>query len=380
MKLLDLCRISNKRVEDTNPFCFWLVGGYKLDNKHLVMWYEKQFQTTASFVYRDLDLLKTNLQDTQIDLNIDYHLEFLKRLRRENKSVKLMYSGGTDSATVLDIAHRHQIAIDETITLIIQDIDLASNTEQKNIVLPGLEKYKAVINKATQVTYNYNDIEEHFNDRYAFFSGPCDAVVPVGFTAAKYTALSRYYNDKDTCIISGIDKPQILLYNGKWYATCIDNPVAWGDQSIPNLVPFYMDARNIKGYLKDCIRFRDHLTEKGEVNDSYLQFFQPDQSKEHTDVLQRLQIQGEQLGGKFSTNNEKTLLRFKECFGHNRFTTLIKYFNAMQTFLDIFPEAKTQRGLEQYNKNGKFAWFIDLDTLEVHTQGELIPNGFKKTA
>ena len=122
------------------------------------------------------------------------------------------------------------------------------------------------------------------------------------------------------------------------------------------------------------------LTEKGEVNDNYLQFFQPDQSKEHTDVLQRLQIQGEQLGGKFSTNNEKTLLRFKECFGHNRFTTLIKYFNAMQTFLDIFPEAKTQKGLEQYNKNGKFAWFIDLDTLEVHTQSELIPNGFKKTA
>ena len=76
----------------------------------------------------------------------------------------------------------------------------------------------------------------------------------------------------------------------------------------------------------------------------------------------------------------KTLLRFKECFGHNKFTTLIKYFEAVKTFYEIFPEAKTERGLKQYNSNGKFAWFIDLDTFKVYTQDELIPNGFKKSA
>ena len=141
-----------------------------------------------------------------------------------------------------------------------------------------------------------------------------------------------------------------------------------------------MDARNIKGYLKDCILFKNYLVKKGAIDDNYLQFFQPDQSKEHTEVLGRLQIQGDQLGGKFSTNNEKTLLRFKECFGHNKFITLIKYFEALQTFYDIFPEAKTDQGLEKYNNSGKFAWFVDLDTLEVHTQDELIPDGFKKTA
>ena len=381
MQLLDLCKLSNQRVEDQDPFCFWQVDGYKLDNKHLVMWYEKVHGTRAKFVYRDYARLKHNLQNTEIYLDHNYHLEFLKHLRSTHGSLKLMYSGGTDSATILDMAYKNSIRIDETITLVIEDINLPSNTEQRNIVLPSLEKYRSVINKDTQVVYTHEDIERHFDDRFAFFSGPCDAVIPVGFTAAKYTALKGYYQDKDTCIISGIDKPEILYYNKKWYATCIDSAVAWGDHSIPNLVPFYMDADNIKGYVKDCILFRNHLVGKNLVSDDFFQFFQPDQTKEHTQALERLEIAGSQhqlTEGKLSTNNEKTLLRFKECFGHNQFTTLIKYFEAMKTFYEVFPETKTESGLKEYHNNGKFAWFIDLDSLEIYTQDELIPNGFEK--
>ena len=379
MKLLDLCRSSHQRVETQNPFCYWHVDDFKLDNKHLVMWYEKEFGKSAKFVYRDYEKIKNSLANTTIDLDHDYHLEFLKRLRAENKSLKLMYSGGTDSATVLDMAHRNGIIVDETITLVIQDINLPSNIEQKRIVVPSMGLYSSVVGKASHVVYTYEDIEKHFENPYAFFSGPCDAVIPVGFPAAKYTALKDYYNQTDTCIISGIDKPEILIYKGRWYATCIDGAVAWGDQSIPNLVPFYMDSRNIKGYLKDCILFRDHLEKNNKIKDRNLQFFQPDQSVEHTEILRRVSITGheEQLTeGKFSTNNEKTLLRFKECFGHNKFTTLINYFKAMETFFEVFPETKTAQGLDQYHNNGKFAWFIDLDSLQTYTQEELIPKGF----
>jgi hypothetical protein len=379
MKLLDLCRTSTERVESRNDFCFWQVDQYKLDNKHLTMWYEKEFNSTARFVYRDYDHLKYALSDARIDLDHDYHLDFLKNLRSKNKTVKLMYSGGTDSATILDLAHQHDITIDETITLVIQDIDYPSNTEQKNIVMPSLEKYRQVINKASVVVYTHEEIERHFEDKYAFFSGPCDAVIPVGFTAAKYTALEPYMNQEGACVISGIDKPEVLYYNGKWYATCVDSAVAWGDQSIKNLVPFYMDAGNIKGYVKDCLLFRNYIIEKQLVNNKSFQFFQPDQSKEHSRILGRLEIQGAQhqlTDGKFSTINEKTLLRFKECLGRNKFTTLIKYFEAAKTFYSVFPEAESEAGLSKYHNNGKFAWFIDLDSLEVYSPKELIPNGF----
>ena len=50
----------------------------------------------------------------------------------------------------------------------------------------------------------------------------------------------------------------------------------------------------------------------------------------------------------------------------------------MKTFYEVFPETKTESGLKEYHNNGKFAWFIDLDSLEIYTQDELIPNGFEK--
>jgi len=42
----------------------------------------------------------------------------------------------------------------------------------------------------------------------------------------------------------------------------------------------------------------------------------------------------------------------------------------MKKFNSILPQYAYQ------DPPGKFAWFIDLDSLEVFTQQELIPNGF----
>ena len=374
MQLLDLCKLSNQRVEERDPFCFWQVDGYKLDNKHLVMWYEKNHNTRAEFVYRDYDLLKDNLKDTVIDLDQDYHLDFLKHLRSKYETVKLLYSGGTDSATILDMAHRNNIMIDETITLFIEDIDLPSNAEQKNIAIPGLEKYKSVIGRPHVVKIGYDVIEKHFEDRYSLFSSPCDPFFPVSFSAAKYGPLEEYQNGSDTCVISGIDKPEVMFYHGRWYATQIDNAVAFGDQSVHNLLPFYMDARNIKGYIKDCIFYRNWLIKNDRVSKDNWQFFRPLPVNEQSRVINRIEIDNSQhliARNKSFTNGEKHQMRFKECFGSGNFTLFTKYFKAMETFFEIFPDTRTSNGLQDYHKNGKFAWLVDIDTLEVFRQDEV---------
>lgn len=379
MELLNLCKLSNNRVEQRNDFCFWEVGGYKLDNKHLAMWFEKIYKTPARFMYRDYDRLKNNLNDKKIDLNQNYHLDFLKKLRSQYKKLNLLYSGGTDSATILALAHNNNVIIDETITWFIEDMDLASNSEQKYIVSAGLEKYKKSIVKSSHVICSYTDIEKHFEDRFAFFSSPCDASFPAGLSVAKYISLQKHYNESDSCFLSGIDKPRLLYYNKKWYGVCIDNAVAFGDQSIPNLVPFYMDTENIKGYVKDCILFRNYVLEKKMLSDDKVQFFNPSQSAEHIKVFDRVQIdnahkQFTEPG--LSNNGQKFIMRFNECFKLNRFTLLTKYFRAMDTFFEVFPQTKTNVGMNNYHNQGKFAWFIDLESLEIFTQQEFIPNGF----
>ena len=379
MELNNLCRLSTDRVERRNDPYFWQVDGYKLDNKHLALWYEKQNQTNATFVFNNHERLKNNLSDKKIDLTHNYHLDFLKHLRLKHRKLNLLYSGGTDSATILDLAHDNNIIIDETITWVIEDIDLDSNSEQKYIVPAGIKKYQKAIGKSSQIICSHDDLEKRFEDRFAFFSGPCDSNFPIGFSVAKYTALKKYYDQEDMCMISGLDKPRLLYYKKKWYAFCVDNAVAFGDQSIPNLVPFYMDTDNIKGYVKDCLLFRNYLLEKKMVSDEKIQFFNPGQSAEINKVFERVKIEHEDKQfpeSTWSNNSQKNSTRFKELFARNRFTLLGNYFRALNTFFEIFPQTKTNAGLDEYHKNGKFAWFIDIESLEVFTQHELIPNGF----
>ncbi len=47
----------------------------------------------------------------------------------------------------------------------------------------------------------------------------------------------------------------------------------------------------------------------------------------------------------------------------------------MEKFFEIFPECRT--GFDPLVSQGKFAWFIDIDNLEIYSQQELIPNGFE---
>ena len=47
----------------------------------------------------------------------------------------------------------------------------------------------------------------------------------------------------------------------------------------------------------------------------------------------------------------------------------------MEKFLEIFPECS--KGFEDFSNKCKFAWFIDIDSLEIYSQQELIPNGFE---
>jgi len=57
---------------------------------------------------------------------------------------------------------------------------------------------------------------------------------------------------------------------------------------------------------------------------------------------------------------------------------LVNYFTAMKKFTELLPEYGHNDGFQALHSGGKFAWFIDIDSLEVFTQHQLIPNGFKK--
>lgn len=376
-KLLDLVNQSNSRVHQTDHFCYYEVDGFKIDNKHLVSWYEKTYNTTATFVYRDLDIIKQNLKKCVIDLNYDYNAEFIKHLRSKYKKVNLFYSGGADSETILNTAQKIDFRFDETITLVVDNIDLPCNIEVKELALRGLEKYKKNIKKPSIIAYTFDDVEKYFANEYSYFAGPCDAMVPLGFGAAKYSSLQQYFHHKDSCFIKGNDKPQIVYYNNKWYATMIDSDID-GDQCIPNVVYFWLDADNIKSYIKESILYRDYIIQTNFDNTKSLQFFKPSSDPASNSVINRVCVDNWKIQFKKSDSklNHKSQQRLTDALSNNRYNLLVNYFSSYKMFNSIFPETVYPEGLENYHQQGKFAWFIDLDSLQVYTQNELIPNGF----
>ena len=68
--------------------------------------------------------------------------------------------------------------------------------------------------------------------------------------------------------------------------------------------------------------------------------------------------------------------RFKDCIDNNQYQLLANYFAAQKRFQKLVG-LKSLSDVENVNSYGKFAWFIDIDSLEVFTQDELIPEGFE---
>ena len=67
--------------------------------------------------------------------------------------------------------------------------------------------------------------------------------------------------------------------------------------------------------------------------------------------------------------SSKAVQRVHDAIDQNHYDLLINYYTAKKTFNSILPDFDTD--------SGKFAWLIDMDTLEVYTQKQLIPNGFE---
>jgi hypothetical protein len=174
-----------------------------------------------------------------------------------------------------------------------------------------------------------------------------------------------------------LDKPQLIKYKERWYTVHQDTG-SMGDWRYSNVKAFWLDAENIKSYVKDSLLYRQHLLEANRVDKTNLQFFKPNQDKKINSILGRSTVLNydKQLfknttgSGNHNLPTTKGLQRMHDALSVGRMDLLVNYFTAMKKCNDLLPD--------YVNKNipGKFAWFIDIDSLEVFTQQELIPDGF----
>ena len=405
-KLIDQ---HSELADRMNYSYYWEVDGLKLTNIHLVKWYEKEYNTWANWVCSP-DLMqgfRDALKDKHIDMDHNYNVDMINKLKKEYKHVSLLFSGGYDSSAIFFDFVKNGIHLDETIMQLYTPTEERFNTEFRMNGDPALDDYKHLVGKQTVLQGTENDLLRQWEDPYAFFSKAMKAFsIPMNMGMYdiehhfKGASLQTWGDpelepqmefEKDSCHIKGIDKPQLVYYKGKWYVTAIDN--TFGDRNgLLNTIYFWLHPGNVKGLLQNARKYRDfclshdygikntedYTPHKLNVQNpdfdpnSTLAFFSLNDHIEFNHILGLAPIYN--ADKKMSKPDIARGQRI-EFIAKDRWDVGCAYARCMGKFLEIFPECAT--GFKKYNDQGKFAWFIDIDTMEIFTQAELIPNGFE---
>jgi len=169
----------------------------------------------------------------------------LKYLRKKYNKLKIAYSGGTDSYTIMRLCVDNDIYIDETIT---QMSSIRNNLRTNLEYYTGLQlakKYEGtLIGKCTELHPTDADLE-FVNDPEWFYNeklitGPS---IPFRVYSVPNMIEQAIGSEENTIVLMGYEKPSFLVEDGKLYWTQIDSSVGemMGQQ---NTIPFFLDKEN----------------------------------------------------------------------------------------------------------------------------------------
>jgi hypothetical protein len=387
---------------------YWEVDGHKMYNLHLVRWYEKEYNTWAKFVCTPdyMRRFREALSDKHIDMSHNYNLDMIRKLKQDYSHVSLLFSGGYDSSLVFFEFVKNGIKLDETIMMLYTEIEERFNKEFRMCGGAALEHWKHMVGEQTVLQATADDVIRQYSDEYFFFKASMEAYhMPwdmAFFPPHQHYKGASIWNPgesgitpklefkENSCHIKAIDKPQLFYYNKKWYVTALDSNMGTRN-GLLNTIFFWLHPDNVKGLIQYARKYRDFCLRRQydietddydphnlrDLNlkfdpDSPLSFFTLNDSIEFNHIVGRGPIYHPEAK---ITKEESVMGLRTETVARGRWDVGCAYAKPMGKFLEIFPECG--KGFHAYNKQGKFAWIIDIDTLEIFTQEELIPNGFE---
>ena len=368
--LFELVEKSTEIVEKENWQYYYQIGDYKFNNVYLANWFEKETNSWAAFVAQQTDSIKQKLKNEPVDLNHNYNLDFLKKLSNQ-KVIRLFFSGGTDSLSILDLASQNNIIIDELVSVATgDDINKQENWEIVNLALEEIKNYS---NYRTHVIIQHSREAERqvYKDPYVLYKLP-----EFGSQFPIFRRMWNFKNDTNKSNILGSIKPEIVLYKDNWYAVCFDSN--YDSVNYSNTMYFNLAVENIHSYVKDSILYRNYLLENNLVKKDKFSFYKLDRSQ--SQIIDR--VDPKNIKGSLTKVHrpkheiwaEKDLHALKDVLFDQDLELLLDYFASLNTLIS------TQPYVDLKNKklsHSKFCWAINIDTLEVFTQQELIPNGFE---
>lgn len=354
--------------------------GKTFNNQWAAALYEKHNNTFIPFV-TDLEPYRVALEDKNIDLEYNYDLDFLIQLRKEKNYIRLFYSGGSDSDNILQTCVKNNIFINEVVVLTRNlynkpdlqncDIEIISN------VIPNLQKLTAnQIGKISYVNHDADAMRKLYSKKDWMFR------VPGGDITFRGSQPFKLLNDQTSdCQIIGKEKPQLIYYKDRWYATIIDN-ILNDCVGLHEYCYFYLEPRNIKSFIKTAIKYRNWIIDNNLVSQESRAFYWPYMSNKVGEKFNPVDYAGKtetvNISGLLLTGfiNRKDKEAIKEVVETGDLDLLVKWCKSIDFLVEQFPQLKENNNISR-NLPSKFPFFIDIDSLEIFSQNELIPDGFK---
>ena len=198
----------------------------------------------------------------------------LKDIRKKTKKLKLLYTGGTDSHTILKLCIDNDIYLDEVATHL---VSINNNIKTDVEFLPGIyfaRKYEGtVIGKVTEIHPTLEDMIEKLSNQDWYLD---NRYLPGSYIHLRPYSLDIIIRDnlkldEDTIVLIGNEKPTFLIEDGQVYWSHPDAGTAEA-MGIENTIPFYMDKDNPELTVGMCYAFLDCVGKEQYANDQFLEY------------------------------------------------------------------------------------------------------------
>lgn len=182
-------------------------------------------------------------------------------LRQKYKKLSLFYSAGRDSHHILRCFYYFSIPLDEIVLLNLKTNHMRQD-ELIRLIYPHVHNFlrRYPNTKVTTVDVGPEEFDNYFQDDW--LEKPASALVhgyfqPTNFSF--YVKQIMHADEPDHGIILGVDKPRIVLENGKYYSTIIDKTMETFITDIPNIELFYYAPDMPKIHLKQSWMTLNHI-------------------------------------------------------------------------------------------------------------------------
>ena len=258
-------------TNEYNPNIFWMTNGGKYHTKIEALEVSmRNNQSKVTFNYYNDGFAKYNwLVEPTESWDTLLRLRALQ-LRDENRYIRLWYSGGADSQTILNAFMDNNIFIDEIVnvrTSPVNDFDdkrgYIANQEQNLRARPYLKLIKDLIPN-TKISLIDVDAEHYLNlyksDGWVSNASQLDLADDPGMvlgTRERIAATKLLTMNADIVEIAGGDKPKVIRRDGVYYAPLVDTQFQF-----VNLVSnkeFYTTAEFPELHAKQCHIWKEQL-------------------------------------------------------------------------------------------------------------------------